>query len=203
MRLHPSLLLALLAAAPPITAQTRAVTDGWHLGGGVEVLRFSHVAVSDAAPGIAAEVRPSGRAAIHLALGRSLGAWEVFAETGWAGGHIEAANDVVAIQDRSSDVSRYRLALGVTRRVAGWGTGVLALGVVPTLDLWTVQGLSRWRAGAEGRLVLRLPVGSAEVENRLQVGLSGSPIEEADVGEVSDLRGLRTVGLGVGLRFRI
>ena len=203
MRLHPSLLLALLAAAPPTTAQTHAVSNGWHLGGGVEVLRFSPVAVSDAPPGIAAEVRPSDRAAVHLALGRSLGTWDVFAETGWAGGHIEAANDVVAIQDRSAEVARYRLALGVTRRVAHLGAGVLALGLVPVLDLWTVQGVSRWRAGGEGRLVLRVPLGSAELENRLQVGLSGSPIVAADVGDVSELRRLRTVGVGVGLRFRL
>lgn len=201
MRLHPSLLLTLLAAAPPITAQTRAVSDGWHLGGGVEVLRFAHVAVSAAAPGIAAEVRPSSRAAVHLTVGRSIGTWELFAETGWAGGHIEAANDVVAIQDRSSEVSRYRLALGVTRRLSRVGSGVLALGLVPAVDLWTVQGLSRWCAGAEGRLILRVPLGSVELENRLQLGLSGSPIEAADVGEVSDLRGLRTVGVGMGLRF--
>jgi hypothetical protein len=51
--------------------------------------------------------------------------------------------------------------------------------------------------------VLRVPLGRVELENRIGVGLSGNPIEATDIGEVSDLRGLRAVFVGVGLRFRI
>lgn len=201
MRLHSSLLLALLAAPPPTSAQTHAVPDGWRLGGGVEAVRFGHVAVTDAAPGVAAEIRPSGRAGVHLAATRSSGPWDLSVEAGWATGHIEASNDVVAIRDLTSDVTRYRLAVGLTRSVLTSGAGVVAVGLVPTLDLWAVEGESRLRAGAEGRLVLRVPLGAVELENRVGLGLSGNPIEAADVGETADLRGLRAVVVGVGLRF--
>ncbi len=203
MRLHSSLLLALLAAPPPTSAQTHAVPDGWRLGGGVEAVRFGHVAVTDAAPGVAAEIRPSGRAGVHLAVTRSSGAWDLSVEAGWAAGHIEASNDVVAIRDLTSDVTRYRLAVGITRNVLTSGPGVVAAGLVPTLDLWAVEGESRLRAGAEGRLVLRVRLGAVELENRVGLGLSGNPIEAADVGEAAGLRGLRAVVVGVGLRFGV
>ena len=200
MRLPFTLPLALLAAAPPAAAQTSAAHHGWHLGGGVSVVQFGHVVVSDAAPGVAAELRPSSRLAFHLAVARSLGLWDVWAEAGLAEGHIEARNDVVALSDLTADVSRYRLALGVTRRVIAIGTGNLGLALAPTLDLWSVDGDSRVRGGAEARLLLRVPLGSWEVEHRLGVGLSGSPIEAADVGDVADQRALRTFTIGLGLR---
>jgi hypothetical protein len=202
MRLHHFLLLSLLAAAPPLAAQTPTDDTGWYLGGGVEAVRFGYVAISEAAPGVAAEVRPSGRPAGHVSVGRRYGSWGLDLETGWAGGHIEAGNEALLIQDRTSDVSRYRLAIGITRRVASAGSGVIAVALAPTLDLWVVDGESRVRAGAEGRLVLRVPLGAVELENRIGLGLSGNPIEASDIGEVSDLRGLRTVLVGVGLRFR-
>jgi hypothetical protein len=202
MRLHLLVLFSLLAATPPIAAQLPADNTGWQLGAGVEAVRFGHVAVSDAAPGVAAEVRPSGRPAIHLSVGRRYGAWSLDLEGGWAGGHLEAGNDALSIQDRTSDVSRYRLALGIARRVAAAGSGFIAIALVPTLDLWAVDGDSRVRAGAEGRLVLRVPLGAVDLENRIGIGFSGNPIEATDIGEVSDLRGLRTILVGVGLRFQ-
>lgn len=206
MRLHPatllSFLLSLLAATPPTAAQAPADDTGWHLGGGVEALRFGHVAVSEAVPGAAAEVRPSGRPAVYLSVGRRFGSWGLDLEAGWAGGHIEAGNDVLSIQDRTSDVTRYRVAVSIARRVAEAGNGVIALALAPTLDVWAVGGDTRVRAGAEGRLVLSVPLGAVELENRIGIGFSGNPIEAADLGEVADLRGLRTVLVGVGLRFR-
>lgn len=203
MRLHSALLLPLLAAAPPIAAQMATDYTGWRLGGGVEAVRFGHVAVTEAAPGVAAEVRPSGRPALYLSGGRNYGSWGVDLEAGWAGGHIEAGNDALSIQDRTSDVSRYRLAIGLARSVASAGGGTIAIVLAPTLDLWDVAGESRVRAGVEGRLALRVPLGAVELENRIGVGLSGSPIQAVDIGEVSNLRGLRTLLVGMGLRFRL
>lgn len=194
-------LSSLLAAAPPTVAQMPAGYTGWRLGGGVEAVRFGRVAVSQAAPGIAAEVRPSARPAIHLSAARRYGAWDLALEAGWAGGHIEAGNDAVSIQDRTTDVSRYRLAMAVGRGIASVGSGEIGVGLAPTLDLWTVDGETRVRAGAEGRLVLRVPLGRAELENRIGIGLSGSPVEAGDIGAVSDLRKLRTLSVGFGLRF--
>ena len=98
MQARPSLLIALLAATPPIAAQAPAGTNGWHLGGGVDALRFGHVAVSDGAPGAAAKLGPASRVGVHANVGRALGPWDVSIEAGWADGRIEARNDVVAIE---------------------------------------------------------------------------------------------------------
>jgi hypothetical protein len=200
MRLSFALLLALLAAPPPTAAQTPAVHDGWYLGGGVDALRFGHVAVSEAEPELAAEVRPSGRAALRLAVCRMVGAWAVSLEAGWAGGNVEIGNDVVSVQDLTSNVTRYRLALSVGRRLTAVGTGRLDLELAPTADVWSVTGEARARAGAEGRFLLLVPLGAVSLENRIGVGYSGSPIEASDLGQVAEERGLWTLLIGVGLR---
>jgi hypothetical protein len=203
MPLRPALLLALLAASPPAAAQSHAVRNGWHLAGGVDVLRFARVVVSAGEPGAAAELRPSNRAASHLGLVRSIGAWSVGVEAGLAEGHIEARNDVVAISDLTADVTRYRFAIAIYRSIAALGTGDLGLELAPTLDLWSVNGTHRTRGGAEGRLVLRVPLGSWDVLHRVGFGLSGSPIEAADAGDGAEERGLRTLMLGIGVRARL
>lgn len=203
MRLSFSLLIPLLAAAPPSAAQVPSVHHGWHLGGGVDVLRFGHVAVSDAAPGIAAEVRPSGRAALHVAAGRAAGPWDISLELGWAEGTVEVGNEVVSVRDLTSDVSRYRLSLAAARQFGRLGAGTLGFALAPTVDLWTVTGDSRLRVGGEARLLLRVPLGAVDLEHRLGLGFSGSPIEAADLGQAADERGLRTVLIGLGLRTRL
>jgi hypothetical protein len=149
MRLSSSLLLSLLAAAPPSAAQAPPAQDGWHLGGGVDALRFGHVAVNEADPGLAAEVRPSSRAALRLVVGRKTGLWNVSLEAGWAEGNIQVGNDVVSVQDLTSDVTRYRLALAVGRELGTLGTGRLGAELAPAADLWSVTGESRVRAGVE------------------------------------------------------
>jgi hypothetical protein len=203
MRIAAILFTAILAATPPIAAQTGAAATGWRLGVGVEAVRFAPVAVSDAAPGVAAEVRPSGRAALHLAVARSAGSWSLAVEAGWAEGHIEAGNDAVSIRDLTAAVSRYRLALAVGRTLVPVATGALAFELAPTLDRWSVSGDARTRGGLEGRLVLRVPLGALELEHRLGLGVGASPIEAADIGEVSEERGLRTLSVGLGLRARL
>jgi hypothetical protein len=200
MRLRSSLLLPLLAAAPPAHAQVPAATGGWHLGVGVDALRFGHVAVSDAEPGAAAEIRPSNRAALGLGIGRTSGAWELALEGGWAQGEIEIGNDVLTVRDLTSDVTRYRLALAVGRRLATLGAGHLVGVLAPSVDLWTVTGDTRIRGGAETRVLLRVPLGGVELENRIGLGLSGSPIEAADLGDVAEERGLWTFLVGMGVR---
>jgi hypothetical protein len=203
MRLRSSFLVALLAAAPPATAQAPVVRNGWYLGGGAAALHFGPVAVAEGAPGEAAEIRPSGRVAVQLAVGRTAGPWDIALEAVWAGGHLEAGNDVVSVHDLTSDVTRYRLAVAVGRRLVRVGLGAAAVELVPTLDLWSLGGENRSRAGAEGRLVLRVPLGGVELEHRIGLGVSGSPIGIADLEEVGEKRGLRTLSVGLGLRARL
>ena len=183
MRLRFSLLISLLAAAPPSAAQTPAVRDGWHLGGGADVLRLAHVAVSDAEPGAAAKVRPSGRTALHLEIGRTTG------------------NDVLSVRDLTSDVDRYRISLAVGHRLTELGVNRLGLELAPTVDLWSVAGEDRVRGGAEFRVLLLVPLGGLSLENRTGLGFSGSPIEGAvDLGDVAEERGPWTFLVGLGLR---
>jgi hypothetical protein len=200
MRLYFSLLIPLLAAPPPTAAQTPAVEDGWHLGGGVDALRFGHVAVSDADPGAAAEVSPSGRAALRLTVGRTAGPWDLSLEAGWADGEIEIGNDVLSVRDLTSDVTRYRLSLALGHRLTVLNASRLGVELAPTVDLWSLAGDTRPRAGAEGRVVLSVPLGGVDLENRIGVGFSGSPIEASDLGDVAEERGLWAFLVGFGLR---
>jgi hypothetical protein len=109
----------------------------------------------------------------------------------------------VSVHDLTSDVTRYRLAVAVGRRLVRVGLGAAAVELVPTLDLWSLGGENRSRAGAEGRLVLRVPLGGVELEHRIGLGVSGSPIGIADLEEVGEKRGLRTLSVGLGLRARL
>jgi hypothetical protein len=203
MRLQASVLFSLLAATPPVAAQVPAADNGWHLGGGVEAVRFGHVAVSEPAPGIIAELRPSSRSAVHAFAERTLGRWGVAVEAGWAGGHLQAGNDALSIEDRTASVSRYRAAVGLGREVARLGLGTIVLAMGPTLDVWNVSGNARTRAGLEGRLAVRVPLGAVVLENRIGVGFSSNPITADDIGEPAEFRALRAVFVGMGLRVRI
>ena len=200
MRLRFSLLLPLLAATPPTAAQAPAVHDGWHLGAGVDALAFGHVAVSDADPGAAAEVRPSGRAALRLTVGRTAGPWDLSLEAGWADGEIEIGNDVLSVRDLTSDVTRYRLSFAVGHRLTVLNASRLGVELAPTVDLWSLAGDTRPRAGVEGRVVLSVPLGGVDLENRIGVGFSASPIEASDLGDVAEERGLWAFLVGLGLR---
>jgi hypothetical protein len=199
MRLQFSFLLALLAAAPPTAAQTPA-RNGWYLGGGADALRFGHTSLVTDGSGLELEVRPTTSLAVHLTVGRSAGSWDLSLETGWAEGHVEARNDDFSIRDLTSSVTRYRLGLTAGRRLAELGGGALFVELTPTLDLWSVLDEHRTRAGAEGRLVLRVPIGALELENRVGLGLSGTPLEEADLGSATEESGLRPLMIGVGVR---
>jgi hypothetical protein len=48
--------------------------------------------------------------------------------------------------------------------------------------------------------VLGVPLGGVDLENRIGVGFSGSPIEASDLGDVAEERGLWALFVGLGLR---
>jgi hypothetical protein len=166
----------------------------------VNALRFGDAAVSDPGEDDAPELRPSGRLAVHLRLVRGLGHWHAAVEGDWAAGKIEAHNDLVSLTDRTAGVSRYRVALAFGRRVAGIGAGALLVELAPTVDLWAVAGEHRVRPGGEGRLVLLVPFSGVQLEHRLGLGISGSPLEPGDIGPAAETRSLRTLSAGVGVR---
>jgi hypothetical protein len=90
--------------------------------------------------------------------------------------------------------------MGVERRVTTLGPGELAVALAPTFDLWRASGENRLRLGGECRAAVRVPLGRVVLENRFAVGISGAPLEEEDLGDGFELKGLRSVSYGVGLR---
>ncbi len=196
------LFLSLAAALVPAILPAQTVpAAGWSLTLAAEGVRFGWMA--EAAPELSptrAELRPSGRGGLHLTLEHSFGHWRAQLDAGWAAGEAEAGNEVLAIRDKSLDMSRYRLAPAIERRVSSLGAGELAVGLAPTLDLWQTNGNSRPRLGVEGRLAVRVPLGWMTLENRVAFGVSGAPLNQEDAGEGFELRALRWLAFGVGLR---
>ena len=76
----------------------------------------------------------------------------------------------------------------------------MAVGAGPTVDWWRVIGEDRIRVGGAALAALRLPLGTWALENRLGLGISGSPFVPEDVGETYETRTLVSVTLGVAVR---
>lgn len=200
MRLFLAALL-LAVVSPPGAAQGVPRPRGWSVAVGAERIRFNSVARDTAAPAEQeAELRPSSRGGLRITLDRAFGPWRVQLEAGWAEGATDIALGSLVVNDETLDLSRYRLAPGVERKLTGVGSGELAAALVPTLDLWRVDGQSRLRPGLEGRLTVRVPLGAVELENRLAAGLSGGPLDFDDLGEDFERYTLRTVTFGAAIR---
>ncbi|HEY9442260.1 MAG TPA: hypothetical protein VIQ25_03365 [Gemmatimonadales bacterium] len=201
MRLPPYLIAAILAI--PVTGSAQVVpSPGWELGVLLESVRFSRGLVDAAAPSqdAAAGLRPASGTSIALTLARGGAAWRGELVAGWAGMRPQADNASVAVLDRTTRLTRWRLGAGLTRRLLGIGAGSLNLGAGPTLDWWRVIGEDRVRFGGAALAALRLPLGTWAVENRLGVGVSGSPFVSEDAGETYETRTLVSVTLGIVVR---
>ena len=195
-----ALALAVALIPAPLAAQT-PIRPGWSLTLAAEGIRFGQTARErENSSGMPIELRPSGRVGARVALERSVGAWRIQMEAGWAAGDAEAATEAVALRDKTLDMSRLRIAPALERRVSALATGELAVGLAPTLDLWRVDGDTRPRLGLEARAAVRVPLGRMALENRLAFGLSASPLELEELEEGFELRRLRALSLGVGLR---
>jgi hypothetical protein len=201
MRLPPCLIATILAI--PGTGSAQAVPSrGWELGVLLESVRFSRGLVDAAAPSedVAAGLRPASGTSIALTLARGGTAWRGEVVAGWAGMRPQADNASVAVLDRSTRLTRRRLGAAVERRLFAIGAGSLNLGAGPTLDWWRVIGEDRVRFGGAALAALRLPLGTWALENRLGVGVSGSPFVSEDAGETYETRTLVSVTLGIVVR---
>ena len=173
----------------------------WHLTLAGEGLRFSRAAVDTSAPpDLQASLRPTSRVGAQIGLDRAFGRWEAGISVGYAAGQVEVYNESVRVVDRTAPITRYRVAAFVGRALTRIGSGRLVARAAPTADLWGVDGDDRLEVGVETSLALRLPLGPLELENRVTLGISGSPIDQADVGEGGATRSLRTLAFGLGIR---
>jgi hypothetical protein len=194
-------LIALPAAG---AAQDFPAPSPWTLTVGGDGIRFGPVARDALAPAESAlDLRPSARAGLRATLARAFGGWRVQLEAGWAGGGAEVANETVAVRDKTLDLSRYRIATALERRLAVLGAGELTGALAPALDLWQADGNTRQRFGLEVRLAVRVPLGKLGLENRVALGFSGSPLDAEDLGDGFESEGLRWLAFGVGLSVRL
>ena len=201
MRLPPWLIATTLLVLPTLSLAQAVAPPGWELGILLESVRFSRGLVDAAAPSdVAAGLRPSAGTALALTLARSGPAWRGELVAGWAGMRPQADNEGVAVLDRTTHLTRMRLGAALERSLFGIGTGSLALGVGPTLDWWRVVGEDRVRVGGSALVALRLPLGTWALDNRLGLGVSGSPFVPEDAGESYEARTLVSVTFGVAVR---
>jgi hypothetical protein len=201
MRLPQWLIATTLLVAPTAGFAQARVPAVWELGGLLESVRFSRGLVDAAAPSdVAAGLRPSSGTAVALTLARNGATWRGELVAGWAGMRPQADNESVAVLDRTTHLTRMRLGAALERRLFGIGAGSLGLGAGPTLDWWRVIGDDRVRLGGAAVAALRLPLGTWVLENRLGLGVSGSPFVPEDVGETYDTRTLVSMTVGVAVR---
>ena len=199
MRLALTVLLLVLHPALGM-GQHQPWTRGWGVAFGGDGTRFGAIARDAAAPAeAAADLRPSARTGFRAGVTHGFGAWRAQLEVGWAQGEAEAGNESVAVRDKTLDLSRYRVAPAVEARITGVGAGELAVALTPTLDLWRAGGSTRTRLGVEGRLALRVSLGRVALENRLAIGISGSPLDQEDLGAGFEMNELRWLAFGVGV----
>lgn len=185
----------------PCALAGQSAPGAWTVTAGVDAVRFGAAARDTVAPAESAvDLRPSGRVGLRMAVQRAVGRWRVEVALGWAGGNVEAGNEAVAIRDRTVDLSRYRVGLGLERALAHPGRTEVTLALRPSLDLWTLDGENRVRAGAECTLALRVPLGGAALEHRIGLGVSGSPLKAEDVDAVFERKRLVALTVGVGWR---
>jgi hypothetical protein len=191
--------LTLTLALVPSTAG--AQVSPWRFGVLVESLHFSRALVDGSAPSSeAAGLRPSGGLGVGVALARAGHEWRAELRAGWAAVRPQADNGNVAITDKTARLTRWELGAAAEHRLCAVGVGTLALGAGPTLDWWRITGQSRLRLGAQAGLALRVPLSGWELENRLGVGLSGSPLVPEDAGANFETRTLVGLFLGMGVR---
>ena len=190
-----------LGLAPSVGGAQAAHVGPWRLGVLVESLRFSRALVDGSVPSSeAAGLGPSGGVGVGVGLVRAGASWRAEVVAGWAGARPQAGNASVAITDKTTRLTRWRLGAALERRLCAVGGGMLALGVGPGLDWWRIAGESRVRIGGQAALGLSLPLSGWELENRLGLGVSASPLVPEDVGPEFETRALVSLVLELVVR---
>jgi hypothetical protein len=190
-----------LAFAASVAGAQAGPGARWQLGILVESLHFGRSLVDGSAPpSEAAGLRPAGGVGLGLTLARTGRAWRTELTAGWAGARPQADNASVAVTDRTTRLTRWRLGAAAERRLCAVGSGMLGFGAGPAVDWWRVAGESRVRVGGQAALALRLPLSGWELENRAGLGISAGPFEPDDAGAEFRARALVSLFLGMGVR---
>jgi hypothetical protein len=196
MRTLIGLLAAVAVAAPP----PRAGAMQWGLSAEVGVARFGGTS-RDSSGATLGPYRPT---TFGVLLEREVGAVRIgvrllYARTGLAGEQNQTA---VVFYDRASLVEA---APEISIRVARFGTGVVSrLAVGPSLGIWSVDGASRMRIGAQGAVAFEWPLaGRCSGSLRATGVLSGSVMNRDEIPAGVERRATRRSGVSIGLRYRL
>jgi len=186
------------AAVPAAGAQARA--KAWSLAVSGSLTGFRGAASGSSNSGSLA-VRPSQGIALGLAATRRLGLWGVSLGLSYLPTHVEAVSAAVAVQDRTEDLERVRLAITAARQLLRIGAGRLELRAGPALDSWSAGGKDRRTIGSgEAAFALLLPAGPIILENVLGVSWSPGPFRTNELPADYERKGLRAVSAGIGIR---
>lgn len=184
----------LLLAVPGIgTAQQ---PGKWAITGLVAQSWFSR-----AATGEATTFGPSPGLAASLGVSRRLGSWEASLSAESRPSVLRAADSVSVLELSALSFGRSGLAFSLARTVSHAGPASVIAGAGLRMDGWTLpEDEQRWRAGGELHAALRFDAGAVVLENRLTLGLSGSPFDAADLPDGYTRHTLRWMEVGLGVR---
>ncbi|HET8632573.1 MAG TPA: hypothetical protein VFL88_00385 [Gemmatimonadales bacterium] len=187
----------LLLAVPGIgTAQQ---PGGWAVTGSVGQTWFSK-----AATGESTDFGPSPGLAVSLGVTRRFAGWEASLEADTRPSALRASDSVSVLEISALSFGRTGLTLGLGRTLALAGSASVITGAGLRLDGWTLpEDEHRWRAGAEAHGALRFGLGAVTLENRLTVGMSGSPFDAADLPDGYRRHALTWMQVGMGVRVEL
>lgn len=184
----------LLLTVPGIGAAQQA--GGWVVSGSVGQAWFSK-----AATGEGTDFGPSPGLAVNMGVTRRFARWEASLTAETRPSVLRASDSVSVLQISALDFGRTGLTLALGRTLSRTGAMAVVAGAGVRLDAWTLpEDERRWRAGAETHAALRFDAGAIVLENRLTLGISGSPFVTADLPDGYRRTALTWMELGVGVR---
>ncbi|HET7109319.1 MAG TPA: hypothetical protein VFI41_00490 [Gemmatimonadales bacterium] len=183
-----------LLAAPKSGAAQQAA--GWAISGSVAQTWFSH-----AATGESTDFGPSPGLTVGVGFTRHFAKWEASLVADNAPSVLRASDSVSVLQISALSFGRTGLAFLLGRTLSRAGSASVIAGAGVRLDAWSLpEEEHRWRAGGEVHAALRFDAGALAIENRLTVGLSGSPFDAADLPGGYRRETLKWMEVGLGVR---
>ena len=187
---------ALFLLAVPKSGAAQQATGGWDISGSVAQAWFSN-----AATGESTDFGPSPSLMVRLGVTRRFAKWEISFVADNTPSVLRASDSVSVLQISALSFGRTGLAFLLGRTLSHAGSASVVAGAGLRLDTWSLpEEEHRSRAGGEVHAALRFDAGALAVENRLTIGLSGSPFDAADLPDGYRRNSLKWMEVGVGVR---
>lgn len=193
---YPLLLAVLvLLAGLARPAASQAAPAGWAVAAEAGIQAFSAIAES------ATSLVPRAAMVTGASLARRYRGWELEAGVGLITTALAVEDAGLTVVARDASISRARLRLMASLRVARLGQAEVWVSAGPSLERWSPRGAgARNRAGASAAVRLRLDAGPFVLENAATVGIARSPLESNELPNGYELRPVRSAEIGLGVR---